>query len=1685
MFNNKTNKTQMILGKEWYFLLSPTPNERGLLNHHYDLERHLVVCYTPNKLPGKDQLYRTEDNKLRHLFAYFDSYTEFYQYADQIPKQDHHFFEVIFGNIPQKPHFDIDIGNDDINVGEDIDQIAKILYQAVIQGCIEVLAEVNIKLNLKRDVLLYNSHGTAKRSFHLVITNWLHGDNKEAKAFYERVKAKVSILTNGKYLKFIDGAVYGSGQQFRLLGSQKIDSGRPKRFMELFEFNGEIIQHEYPEVVPESVKGMMQLYESLVSFISGSQLLPPFASEEKIVDYSQFATINITESTINNCMNLMRQKINNQMNANSNKRIDYCPFKFRGIKNNMILSERLRPSYCPLCNKCHDKQDPLMFILNGKVYWTCNRAKQYSNKSSLQLGYLPNNLKIYNTMEIVDEQEEDNSDEDDESNNYGFSFGGYQLGHPEFNIVTEMNKLGNINSFISNGKNIIDYPDEFEIIADLDLLNPKINDKNGLPRYDFSDFPASIEQNSFAAKNNSTFSNMSIPIIRKKVEFDNFNVSNISHNPNKTNTAATDKNSIIGNAISCKNDHFSNSSDPPILSKNVDLIDFSIHNICNIILKRETNCHIKISELFDIYQNYCKTRMFKQSSNNLTSFMASLKNDYSAERRQINGERIYRIHGFKLRDDYLELMDKAFLDPVESIKRTEQEIIDDTVKDLLMIIEQSTSYLKGAKIPVGKLFEVLNEYCDEYKIINPFNTQNSLTIALKNKTDYKINSRGYFDRKTQAVIENRIFNVEKEKEEARRKKESLIHRIEYKRDIGDATECNKKQLLPIKEMLGTKKDKYLLSVRAPCGMGKTKIIVEYLIDNDNKMKQVDKMKIRLAKLKNGTFNDEDLPDEDIDQFIERETAEIEQLEKLFFYKVLFITNRVSLADMHLNDLKDMGYEIYYNVEKDTYYFKKDYKTPSKEVTIIPLPKSIPKVKGSLDGFIKIEQKEKNMKEEKVIYKETIYNIATDKYITQIDSLYKIGNEKYDLLVMDEVTYTLEHLVTFVKYKKRCNDTLERLIKETNKVIVADALIDQNYINYFKLLGRENDIISYYYTHQPYLDKTYTMVKNEAELRYQIMEALERGEKIVVPTNIEAFAFSLKELITNTYPDKKIKLYTGKNKDEQEHDNIIKEWDQLDCLIYSPTIVCGISYVGNNFNKIFAYFSKSSCGPTLAVQMLFRCRAITTMIICVEGKFNTKLCCNNDKVNTLDQYKMYIEGRCVMVNDIEVFDNTVLQAALDTNNAYFYLYCLVHKRIDEGARYYIEILSKCLRETGIQYVDPNDEDESLEKTGKKANYTFKVQDIKIERKLKDNKAVAEAALLSRSEISKLKTKHDKTNKDISHIIKSDLCCQYDVVSFDERFYSNAKGLTYKHNNTKIFHKIFKLGFGSDEYKSELSNYRMNLKTNKEKNNFVGDVLDDCNKAYHSGLCEIALNIMQMMRVNKNDDPFVNDQTPVHLCKEAEKYINTTKSFVIKYYRDDVTVFYWYQELKYKDIIKKILDSTFGIKFDCRKMILKRLFRYIDGQFYPPAGEFKLNTKKVESVVQKTFEDEIIKPLPRILSPPIINHDIPDFRLSKQLKAIMAIDYVPLQNFIYDLVLELIEYKEGESLQFSDLYHIYINVHKTMKQPITIRNLSDIRDQLYLGGFKTIGTDDNIIVRVIRNHSIKEQYKWLFDIDQSQR
>ena len=373
-----------IFGQKWYRrLVKKEGKKTKALLEDYDrdsLKNKVVTCFVPDYQP-----LRRPDGTPSRIFTVFNDYIQLYSYLLKFNLEERSFFEIIFGNLAQKPHFDIDIAKEEVDkiYGEtDFPQLLKLgeqLLEDLIESVEVIFEELGHHLSVSKDILIYSSHGKSKISFHLVINHYCHSNNEDAKAFYDRV---IANMTN-PHKNFIDPSPYSRIQQFRIIGCQKWHSNRPKFFMEKFKYKGVEYIHEYSEPFDNpSKKNLIIVYESLVSFTAGCIYLPIMTTEKSINLFENLEDLDLEQ--IKKALDLMYSTMKN------------CPFQYESVTGSLIVLKRLKPSYCQICERVHQNENPMLILAGNSVYWNCRRNK---NKK-LFLGKIDNGY----VQEVVEDE---------------------------------------------------------------------------------------------------------------------------------------------------------------------------------------------------------------------------------------------------------------------------------------------------------------------------------------------------------------------------------------------------------------------------------------------------------------------------------------------------------------------------------------------------------------------------------------------------------------------------------------------------------------------------------------------------------------------------------------------------------------------------------------------------------------------------------------------------------------------------------------------------------------------------------------------------------------------------------------------------------------------------------------------------------------------------------------------------------------------------------------------------------------------------------------------------------------------------------------------------------------------------------------------------------------------------------
>ena len=153
-------------------------------------------------------------------------------------------------------------------------------------------------------------------------------------------------------------------------------------------------------------------------------------------------------------------------------------------------------------------------------------------------------------------------------------------------------------------------------------------------------------------------------------------------------------------------------------------------------------------------------------------------------------------------------------------------------------------------------------------------------------------------------------------------------------------------------------------------------------------------------------------------------------------------------------------------------------------------------------------------------------IDEDRIIIQLDSLHRLRNIDYDLIIIDECESLARYMTSnhFLKNKNssiNIND-MEYRIFSTEKLIIMDADLSDRALNYFKKLKQidYNDILVLKNIKTPFENYTIKYTKTYNHWVTNIINMIQNNKKLVIPMASNNKAKDLYNLITSKFKKKK-------------------------------------------------------------------------------------------------------------------------------------------------------------------------------------------------------------------------------------------------------------------------------------------------------------------------------------------------------------------------------------------------------------------------------------------------------------------------------------------------------------------------------------------------------------------------------------
>lgn len=329
------------MSQRWYYLLQPREGKKALLSSERISTNNILVCL---ELKNRS-------------FTRFSHYCELGRYLKKCIEANRCLYEVILAEQRQKPYFDFDFDRRKEEFASLSEEGARQYIQKFVVTIRQICSHIE-----ERDVIITESHGLEKFSFHVTIDRWCFPDNLENRAFFEKI-----MITLGEigWKKGIDATMYKSIQQFRILGCHKYRSSRTKQLSPISTWRDKL----HPD--PSTDAGFAAaLGASLISNSGYCRLLPSFGvpkpprvlSEKEEVD-SKLAPV---------ALRLVPE---------------HDAFQVIGIQQGLIRLKRLRPTYCNSCRRTHENENPYLLILGPEksVIFDCRRGGKKQHLGTLSI----------------------------------------------------------------------------------------------------------------------------------------------------------------------------------------------------------------------------------------------------------------------------------------------------------------------------------------------------------------------------------------------------------------------------------------------------------------------------------------------------------------------------------------------------------------------------------------------------------------------------------------------------------------------------------------------------------------------------------------------------------------------------------------------------------------------------------------------------------------------------------------------------------------------------------------------------------------------------------------------------------------------------------------------------------------------------------------------------------------------------------------------------------------------------------------------------------------------------------------------------------------------------------------------------------------------------------------------------
>ena len=333
----------------------------------------------------------------------------------------------------------------------------------------------------------------------------------------------------------------------------------------------------------------------------------------------------------------------------------------------------------------------------------------------------------------------------------------------------------------------------------------------------------------------------------------------------------------------------------------------------------------------------------------------------------------------------------------------------------------------------------------------------------------------------------------------------------------------------------------------------------------------------------------------------------------------------------------------------------------------------------------------------------------------IDSLYKLktAGNRYDCIFLDEARQVMNHALCATTCKQHRQEILMNLwyfIRSAKRVIIADAHLDDNTIDFFRAMrpvGEAPLIIKNDYR-SPSRDVYYYQEPDSSALVAKLTAAVEQGKKVMVVSDSKKTILKLEAVFTKKLAikggfssehsqskNKVIWTIHADNSGSQENQHFIKNIstavEDVDVLLASPSLCTGVDIQGESFDEVYGFFNAVSLSATDCLQALHRYRKQVPLHIWVAprpsfGYQNTNANVIKREMLQLEEFNGFLMGI-----DLETGEKTPVNGwAFDT-------YCQVKAKHNRSLNNLRDHLHRLLARMGynVMTVDSNTDNDAKE------------------------------------------------------------------------------------------------------------------------------------------------------------------------------------------------------------------------------------------------------------------------------------------------------------------------------------------------------------------------------------------------------